>query len=137
MVICAQSFINTLNARGIHFSTSDTQGGGTCVHIPYDGRQTHVFFDGDDDGIHVALRTLFANCPEEKFAEALILCNELNVKYRWVKFCIDSDRDIMVEDDAVLTPSTAGEECFELLSRTAYILDDVKGLIFSTIYGNK
>ena len=44
----------------------------------------------------------------------LLACNELNNKYRWVKFVIDDDRDINIEADCVISPSTAGTVCIEM-----------------------
>ena len=135
MVICAEMFVANLNAKGLRFSTADLNDGGTCVSIMFNGKTTNLFFGGDDNGTHVALRTVFERCPSDRLADMLIVCNSLNLQYRWLKFCIDNENDIMVEDDAILSPETAADECFELLARTVRILEEVKPTIMRAIYG--
>ena len=134
MVICAESFIAKLESLGLKYSTHDLDNGGTCISVMFDGRSTNVFFDGDDNGTHVALRTVFENCPADRIADMLIVCNSLNCRFRWVKFCVDKDNDIMVEDDAIVEPESAGEECMELLARTVGIIKDAKPTIMRAIY---
>ena len=58
-----------------------------------------------------------------KLAAALVLCNEMNNTWRWVKFYIDRDGDIRVQDDAVIDLSSVGDECDELVSRMVDIID--------------
>ena len=135
MVLCAEIFTALLKTRDLHFTTNDLPDGGCCVSVPFDRRNTNFFFSGDDNGSHVAVRTLFESCPADRVPDLLVICNALNVKYRWVKFCIDKDNDIMVEDDAIVSPDTAGEECFELMARTVNILGEVKPIIMNGIYG--
>ena len=135
MVICAEMFVAKLNAQDLKFDVRDLDDGGTVVSIAFDGKTTNIFFSGDDGGTHVALRTVFENCPVDRISDLLIVCNKLNNDYRWLKFCIDKDNDIMVEDDAILSPETAGEECYELLVRTVTILKEVKPTIMRAIYG--
>lgn len=137
MVTCAEVFTALLTARELHFTVNDLPDGGCCVSVPFDRRNTSFFFSGDDDGKHVAVRTMFENCPADRIPDLLVICNALNVQYRWVKFCIDKDNDVMVEDDAIVNPDTAGEECFELLARTVDILKDAKPIIMAGIYGNR
>ena len=134
MVICAELFAAKMKAEGIRFNVIDRDDGGCVLSVPFEDRTTNVFFDGDNNGTHPALRTVFEHCPAEKIADVLVVCNELNVKYRWVKFCIDNDCDIMVEDDAIVSPESAGEELLELVFRTASIIKDVKPTIMRAIY---
>ncbi len=134
MVICAEMFVETLRAKELQFDVRETEKGLCYVRFPYEGRITNVIFDSEDNGTHVALRTAFEKCPPEKVPDLLVVCNALNVQYRWLKFCVDDDNDIMVEDDAIVNPETAGEECFELLLRTVQILSEVKPSIMRAIY---
>ena len=134
MVACAEMFVAKLNAENLKFSVRDLDDGGCCVSIGFGGKITNIFFDGDDDGSHVALRTVFEKCPADRVPDLLVVCNALNCKYRWLKFYIDSDNDIMVSDDAIVSAETAGAECYELLLRTVSILDDVKPMVMRAIY---
>ena len=133
MNTCAEMFVAALNAKELNFNVNETEDA-VYVRVPFDGRVTHVIFDNRDNGVHVALRTVFEKCPADKVPDLLVACNALNVQYRWVKFCIDNDNDIMVEDDAIVSPETAGEECFELVIRTAQIINDVKPTLMRIIY---
>ena len=135
MVICAEEFKSVLDAKQFQYSVKETPKGDVCIGVPYSqGVMINVIFDADDNGTHVAFRTVFENCPDDRISDMLVICNELNIKYRWVKFCIDKDNDIMLEDDAIVSPETAGEECFELVIRTANIMQDVKPTIMRGLY---
>ena len=134
MVTNAEMFIATLEARGLKYTTNDLGNGGVAVGVMFDYIMTHVIFDGRDDGSHVAFRTRLEGCPADKMTDIIVLCNSLNEKYRWEKFYISSDGNIRVEDDAIVTPETAGEECFELLIRTVQIIKDVRPTIMKAMY---
>ena len=60
---------------------------------------------------------------ENKVEKAYALCNELNEKFRWVKFYVDSDRDIRVQLDAIMSEDNAGEVCREIVYRMVNIID--------------
>ena len=47
---------------------------------------------------------------------------------------MDSDKDIIIHDDAILDVNNAADEAFELLLRIIRIGDDVKPIIMKTIY---
>ena len=134
MVICAEMFAATLQAKELKFDVRDVDNGGSCITVPFNDFRPSFFFDGADDGTHVALRIVFTNCPAERTSDLLMICNALNGQYRWLKFYLENDNDIMIEDDAILSPETAGEECFELLARTVSIIQDVKPVIMKGIY---
>ena len=134
MVTNAEMFIATLEARGLKYTTNDLGNGGVAVGVMFDYIMTHVIFDGRDDGSHVAFRTRLEGCPADKMTDIIVLCNSLNEQYRWVKFYVSTENNIMIEDDAIVSPDTAGEECFELLIRTVSIIKDVKPSFMKIIY---
>lgn len=73
----------------------------------------------------VALRCYgFLKVNEEQFPQALLCCNSLNQKMRWVKFYVDEDMDVNLEDDAIVDDVTGGKEVFELVMRMAAIADE-------------
>ena len=87
-----------------------------------------VSFFADEDGDSVAVRSFsLRQYTARQLADAYEFCNRMNNKYRWLRFYIDSDMELTAAIDAVVTPSTAGAECFELLARTVNIVDDVLG----------
>ena len=76
----------------------------------------------------------FENIPEEKLADLIFACNELNTKYKWVTFYVDGDRDLMLHDDALLSYDTAAEEAFEMLLRMINISAEAKPVIMRALY---
>ena len=92
-----------------------------------------MFFCGDDGG-YFSLYLVYEHVPEEKLADVIFLCNELNAQYKWITFYVDKDGDVVLHDDAILTASNAAEEAFELLVRTLKIGEDVKPAIMKAIY---
>ena len=103
------------------------------VSFPYDGKFTNFIFSGND-GCYVSMYTVFESVPAEKVADLLVVCNSLNAKYKWLKFYVDKDSDLMVEDDAIVTPENSAAECFELLARRINILKECKPIIMKAIY---
>ena len=134
MIDCAQMYIAKLEAENLKYTTRDLPDGSNVVSVMFNMVFTHAIFQSSDNGKHVAFRTQLEAVPAEKVNDLLVVCNSLNMRYRWLKFYLDKDNDIMVEDDAIITPETAGEECFELLIRTAGIIKEVKPFIMKAIY---
>lgn len=94
-----------------------------------------VIFFIDDDGQHVAIRSFgISKVPEEKLMPMYVALNELNCEYRWMKFYVDGDNEIVAADDAILSPETAGEECFELLLRSVDIIDKIYPSLMKIIW---
>ena len=83
-----------------------------------------IIFD-EDDSNHVAFRTdPFTTFPEEDIMKGLLLVNRLNGRFRYAKFCLDDDRDLRMEVDAIVDMSTMRSEIGELLARILSIADD-------------
>ena len=135
MVVCAQAVIDTLNEKELTFDVTEREDGGVNIAVPFRSYRIVLLFDGGDEGSHVALRVVFESCPTNRVGGLLVICNSLNAQYRWLKFYIDDDRDIMIESDAILDFETAGDECYELISRTVSIIEEVKPRIMNGIYG--
>ena len=94
--------------------------------------RVYLFFEADG---HLGIRcNSFLRVTEDQFPAAVICCNELNKEMRWVKFYIDDDRDVNLEDDAILDPHSAGKEAFELIMRMATIADEAYPLINKAIW---
>lgn len=133
MLLSAQLFVEDLKAKDLTFNCRETADGEVVVSVPYDGKTTNVIFSGTD-GRYVSMYTAFENVPAEKVADLLAVCNQLNSTYKWIKFYLDRDNDLMLEDDAILSPESAADECFELILRRAHIMKDVKPIIMRAIY---
>ena len=94
----------------------------------------HLFFDLDGTSVQVATSPI-ANAPAEKAARVLLALNECNNKFRWVKFYLDSDNDVIANADVVFDEQNAGPACIELVMRTASIIDDAYAEIMKAIWG--
>lgn len=133
MNTCASLFVDFLNAKDLSFGTREL-GDESLVTFPYHGRNTIVVFGGDN-GDHAQLITTVEAVPDEKYVDAVLACNQLNCTYRYVKFAVDKDNDVVVRADAILDESSAGEEAFELLVRNCQIIDEARPVIMKAIYG--
>lgn len=81
-------------------------------------------FDNDGEGkVNVRTYDLGSFKSDDAFATGLLICNKMNTEYRWVRFYLDSDRDVVVDADAILSVGTVGEECAELMLRLIDIAD--------------
>ncbi|MCC8356366.1 MAG: YbjN domain-containing protein [Oscillospiraceae bacterium] len=133
MNICAQAFANNLDSKNLTYSVSRDDDKSTVLSFPYKQRRTSIIFSGED-GIQCQFQTVIESVPKEKVTDVILVCNKLNTEYRFVKFVVDSDNDLMNYSDAILTPETAGEECFEVLLRTLQIIEEAKPTFMKTIY---
>ena len=134
MLLAAQLFTEELENKEVHFDAREVSGEVSIISVPYDGKMNNFIFNGPD-GRYVSMVTHFESVPEDKVSDMLVLCNQLNSTYKWLKFYIDNDNDLMVEDDAIVSADeTAADECFELLIHRAHILKEVKPAIMRVIY---
>ena len=133
MLPYTQKFVDSLKDKSLHFD-AHTFGEDDIVTFPYDGKLSMYVFSGEK-GEYVHMMTKYETVPDEKYAEVLVACNLLNSQYKWLKFFIDKDNDIMVSDDAIVSEDSCADECFELLVRRIQILEDVKPVIMKAIFG--
>lgn len=133
MLICAELFTNLLKSNNLVYNVSEDGDGAVIVGFPYQGKMIRCIFDGDD-GKYFSIYMLYESIPDEKLADIIFLCNEFNARFKWFTFFVDSDKDLMLHDDAILSIETAADEAFELLIRMLKMGDDVKPMIMKTIY---
>lgn len=112
-------------AEGINFRERDD---GRSITVPFTGENlktipVNLLFDPDGEHIVMADCWDVVKVAENKVEKAYALCNELNEKFRWVKFYVDSDRDIRVQLDAIMSEDNAGDVCREIVYRMVNIID--------------
>lgn len=95
--------------------------------------RVNVLFDADGESVQLVTSTI-VSIPMEKTAQALICCNSCNLRFRWVKFYIDDDNDLIAETDGIIAGDTVGDECLELLYRTVSICDDCYGDFMKAVW---
>ncbi|MCD8321781.1 MAG: YbjN domain-containing protein [Oscillospiraceae bacterium] len=133
MNICAQAFANNLDSKNLTYSVTRDDDSRTVISFPYKQRRTSIIFTGEE-GIQCQFQTVIESVPEDKVMDLIVVCNSLNTQYRFVKFVVDSDNDLMNYSDAILTPETAGDECFEVLLRSLQIIEEAKPTFMKAIY---
>ncbi|MCD7956036.1 MAG: YbjN domain-containing protein [Lachnospiraceae bacterium] len=135
----AQSYINTLQKNDIKVKeTFETEKGQTVVKCGWNLSTTKIdiLVVFPEDCKYAEIRCFnFAKVPKDRLGHALIACNELNKKYKWVKFYVDEDGDITAEDDAIIDVATCGDECFELMIRMTQIVNESYPVVMKAIYG--
>lgn len=95
--------------------------------------QLIIFFDADGDAVAIRCFDL-VRVSEEQYPKALMSCNALNDRMRWVKFCIDKERNVQAEVDAVIDDTNAGKVTMNLVLRMASIIDDAYPVINKAIW---
>ena len=118
-----QKFMEKMDQEGIKYVEVDEN----TVKICFNGDNiksvnTLAVFDEDGQNL-VQFRCWEIESFKNKESEAMILCNELNYHFRWVKFFVDKDMDIVALLDAMLDDDSAGDECLSLLMRFVSIVD--------------
>ena len=134
MKLCAQKLANHLDSENYNYSTRENDNGNSVVIFPYKGKEAQCVFSGDD-GKYLSIYMVYESVPEDRFAQALIACNEVNVQYKWVAAYLDEERDIMLHLDALLSPRADASEAFEMLARFLDISEKIKPVIMKAIYG--
>ena len=132
MLLAAKLFMEELESKNLKFTFRELSEDSVVVSFPYNGKTTNYFFSGAD-GKYVSMYTLFEKIPDDKLVNLYAVCNSLNAEYKWFKFYIDKENDLMIQDDAILLPQSAANECFELLTRRVNILDEVKVPIMNVL----
>ena len=99
-------------------------------------KHQQIFVDFDEkgaDNAHFYCR--IAEMNEEKMGASLVLCNQLNAKYRWIKFVIDEDMDACCLCDAYIDEETCGEECMHVVSEMVLVADEVYSSFMKILWG--
>ncbi len=117
-------FISYMEAQGIKYTDISE----FAVKVTYTGDNLKsipicVYFDKDNDPI-VQFKCWTIETFKGMEAKGIIACNEMNSHYRWIKFYLDSDSDIISDCDAYIDAATCGEECMKLVRRMVNITDE-------------
>ena len=92
-----------------------------------------VIFDLDGESAQVATAPI-ASAPLEKTSQVLFALNQCNERFRWVKFYLDSDNDIIANADVIFNETNAGPVVHEIVGRMASIIDDAYADIMKAIW---
>lgn len=133
MKACAEAIIDKLNERELKFQQREDSDGDVIIHFYLDQKPITIISTGDN-GEYVQIVTHYEHVSDDKMTDMLLLSNSLNAQYKWLKFAIDRDNDLMIFTDAIVDVDTAGDEVFELVARRAVMMDEIKPKIMRTLY---
>lgn len=89
-----------------------------------EGNYRFLYVKDDDTGNDVAVRCMTGvNVPRNRVATVLAMLNEFQQQYRYLKFTLDKDNDVMVSYDFPVAYSDIGAGGLDMLFRMTAILD--------------
>ena len=99
-----------------------------------DGIKLMVIFDEDETGCSIHTDD-FAKFPESKLNDMLKLVNDLNDRFRWIKFVVDTKNlTIEASDDAVIQLDSVGDEVLRCCIHFIGIVDQAYPEIMRAIF---
>lgn len=127
-------FLSYMDSEKIKYSDD----GEYRVRVSYNGDNLktihmYVFFD-KDNGPRAQVRCWQIANFKNKEDLGIRLCNELNNEYRWLKFYLDKDADIVASLDTYMDERTCGFFCLDLVKRSVSIIDEVYPRIARTLF---
>ena len=134
-----QAVLDHFRSKGIRCRLDELDNA-SLVQIPFSGKNVTniiLYIISKDDSTAVNLRTMpLARVPEGRSNAVLQVLNACNLKYRYVKFSLDNERDILAQYDVPLRTSMEeiGDICEEILARFGHILDECHPEIMKAIY---
>ena len=110
----------------------------SCVWLQFsveNGGTYCIRFINTDDDNDTAVRVYsLINVNEGARSRVMKVCNELNRKFRYVKFVCDDDGDVNVEYDFPITGSNPAASAHEIVIRFAGIVDKAYPDLMRAIY---
>ncbi len=129
-----------MNERGLVFDYVD-EFDKPMIRLSFGGGDfsyTHVaisiVFDEDGESAQI-ISSPIASVPAEKTAKLLLTLNDCNHRFRWVKFYLDDDNDVVADADVIFDEQNVGAAVIEIVMRTASIIDDAYADIMKGIWG--
>ena len=124
MVEFAQLFTEHMDEKNVKYTVKSEN----VVNVSYNGDNKdelsiYVIFDKDGEG-YVEFKCWDVEKFKNKREAGIQVCNAMNLKFRWVKFYLDDDDDVIASIDAIIDRSTCGAECLSLVLRLVNIVDD-------------
>lgn len=93
-----------------------------------------VAFDEDGESAQIVSSPI-ARCPADKTEKLLHVLNGCNCEFRWAKFYLDDDNDIIADADVVFGENDAGFSVTEAVLLAASVIDDAYSRIMKGIWG--
>ncbi|MCQ2444046.1 MAG: YbjN domain-containing protein [Mailhella sp.] len=136
MIRGREEFLGFLREKGIRFTEPDEH----SVRIVWQGANIYTLpivmrFDGDGRPIATADCYELCHVSAEKRDVLTECCSVLNERYRWVKFYLDEDDDIVTEIVIPLPPDGTGRFCMDMMLELRDITDHAYPFIMTALWG--
>ena len=123
-----QRIIAALNEKGLKYEDV-SQGGINAIKLGftldnYKGFQLFMFIDNDGESYQIRSGVIM-NVPDDKRARILEAVNKVNHEYRWLRFYLDGDNDLVAQEDIDVFPGDDPQIFALSIMRAASIMDDV------------
>lgn len=92
--------------------------------------QLRIFLQESDISIYLKI----GQVTQEKASALILKLNEINSKYRFVKFYVEDDSSIFAEIDYDFNKEDAADVCFQACIRIVRIVDECYPEIMKTIW---
>ncbi len=131
------AYMTYMKENKIYFSDRDELSLSVTYSCENAGSVTvYVRFDDDDSGCAHFSVSGIASCDASSRNAGLAACNQLNSRYRWVKFYLDSDNKVAADSDAMAFPETSGEVFSLLVQRMVTVIDAAYPKLLEASYEN-
>lgn len=120
--------------------TIDEVGDKSVLKAKFNAKQAgsvEILYISTDDDSDVAVRIFrYVNGVASKEPELLEAINELNCKYRFVKFVLDKDCDVQIEYDLPVRCADVGATAVEMANRLVDIADEGYPVIMRALWAS-
>lgn len=83
------------------------------------------FPEGDGRDVIITSYSVGCGFSGDLYNDGLELCNELNNEFRWIKFYLDDEHDVVAEYDAYIDENSCGPTVANAIRRMVGIMDRV------------
>ena len=124
--VAAKLFCDFMEAQDLNCNMVDENDGLVRVGWRLKSASISIFIKFNNDCTNVHLEGFdFLRIPEDKTDMMYRIVNECNDEYRWLKFVVDNQHEqVVTKVDALIQLDTCAQETFELVVKTAQIVDD-------------
>lgn len=132
MLVTTKKFYKKLQSEGYKCEAKDDNVITSSWTIGSGKITVACIFDDDNKSVRL-VGMKYITITDNEWGSAVLRCNELNEQYRWVKFYVDKDNDILLQVDAVIQIDSCADVTFELLNRMLSIAEEAYPTILKAI----
>lgn len=134
----ATAFIIKLESEEIKYETREFDDGRDVINFGFAGNNCpHIrivcVFPKDGRSVQERCYSI-CKVPDDKRGVMLESINLLNAESRWIKYYIDSDKEVTCETDILVNIDTAAGSCFEMCIGIMKIVDDAYPKFMKTLW---